>query len=70
MLIDKLPRGTLVARLSCLDLLSRAAKEPHSSDKELQKVAGVVVKYLLDLDFSIEQEELVAYQNCINRMFC
>ncbi len=41
----------MVARLSCLDLLSRVATEPHSSDQELQKVAGVVVKYLLDSAF-------------------
>lgn len=69
MLIEKLPRGTIAARLCCIDLMNRVSEQPYCSDLELNRVTVLVVRYLLDTDMRVKPEELTTYQQSIDRIY-
>ncbi len=70
MVINKLPRGTIAARFTCLDLMSRANQEPFCTDVDVVNAVVLVTKYLMDPSFEVDPEDLTAYQQALEKLYC
>jgi hypothetical protein len=68
--IKKLPRGTFAARLTCLDLMSRVNQSAHCLDGEVVCAANLVVRYLMDPSFHLNPNDLTAYQQTLQKLYC
>ncbi|HCU64564.1 MAG TPA: hypothetical protein DF774_02260 [Rheinheimera sp.] len=57
MLFDTIPRGSLPARLTCIDLISRLEANVYNP-QEMKHAVGVVSRHMLDPKATIPDAEL------------
>jgi hypothetical protein len=65
--LQLIPRGTLVASLTCIDLLSRLKSGDHDTN-DMRHAVAVVSSYLMDLTAVVSDDELAQCLAMVERL--
>ena len=65
--LQSIPRGTLAASLTCIDLLSRLESGNHDTN-DMKHAVAVVSRYMLDPDAVVSESELAQCLAIVERL--
>ena len=65
--LKSIPRGTLVASLTCIDLLSRLKSGYHDTN-DMRYAVAVVSSYLMNLNAVVSDDELARCFAMVERL--
>jgi hypothetical protein len=66
--LQSIPRGTLPARLTCIDLLSRLESSDYKT-LDMKHAVGVVSRYMLDPDADVSDSELAECLALVEKLY-